>query len=80
MRGSSKHATGTSTDHHVHVALNQTSSGYRFSAVGKHVNLLALDTGVPDLTVAFDIGGVTFAHNRNLSGKKNVFRISRRRV
>jgi DNA-binding beta-propeller fold protein YncE len=80
MRGSKKRASGRSADHHVRVKLVQSSAGYRFTATGKHVDLVDLDTGNPDLTAAFEIGGATFAHNRNLAGKKNVLKLPRRRA
>jgi hypothetical protein len=71
---------GRSRDRHIRVVLVQTQTGYRFTAVGNRVDLLALDTGIRDLNVAFEIGPLTFAQNRNLSGKKNVFKLPRRRV
>ena len=60
-------------------ALRQARDGFRFSAVGKKLDLAALDTGNRDFTVALDLGGTQFVKNRNLEGKKRVFKLPRGR-
>lgn len=80
MRGRGRRAVGRSKDRAVRVVLVALASGdFRFTANGRAV-LTDLDTGNRDLSVAFEIGTVTFAHNRNLAGKKNVFKLPRRRT
>jgi DNA-binding beta-propeller fold protein YncE len=53
--------------------------GYRFTLTGKRVDLAPLDTGNRDVTVAFVISGTNFVQNRNLAGRRTVFRLPRRR-
>jgi hypothetical protein len=50
----------------------------RFSAIGRRVDLTALDTKNRDLTVALEISGAAFVKNRNLRGAKRVFRLPRK--
>jgi DNA-binding beta-propeller fold protein YncE len=52
---------------------------FRFAARGSGPDIAALDTGNRDFTVALEIGGVSFVQNRNLAGKRHVFRIARRK-
>jgi hypothetical protein len=65
---------------HVTVKLRALPGGrFRFTAQGSGSDLAALNTGNHDLTVALEMSGVSFVKNRNLVGKKRVFRIPRRR-
>jgi DNA-binding beta-propeller fold protein YncE len=80
MRGRGRRTVGRSADRRVRVVLQGIrGGGFRFTAEGKRVDIVDLDTGNRDLSVAFEIGPVTFASNRNLAGKKNVFKLPRRR-
>jgi hypothetical protein len=51
----------------------------RFTASGAGPGVAVLDTGNRDLAVALEVSGVSFVRNRNLAGRKRVFRIPRRR-
>ncbi|HJQ82850.1 MAG TPA: hypothetical protein VKA21_02150, partial [Candidatus Binatia bacterium] len=64
----------------VALALRRLPAGrYRFKARGAGAALAALDTGNRDLTVALEIGGVSYVKNRNLVGSRRLFRTARRR-
>jgi hypothetical protein len=52
---------------------------YKFTLVGKKLDLGALDTGNADLTVAFETSGAQFVRNRALVAKKGTYRLPRRR-
>jgi hypothetical protein len=75
VRGRSTEGGGT-----VSVTLARTRKGFRFAAVGKRLDLAALDTANRDLTVSLEIGGTTFTLNRNLVEKKGAFRLPRKRA
>jgi DNA-binding beta-propeller fold protein YncE len=82
VKGHGRRITGRarSSQGRIRVTLVRLSGGrYRFKATGKRVDMSELDSGNRDLMVAFEIGDATFAHSRNLVGKRNVFRISRKR-
>ncbi len=49
--------------------------GYRFTLTGSRLDLSSLNTGNRDLTVALVISGTNFVQNRNLAGKRNVFKL-----
>jgi DNA-binding beta-propeller fold protein YncE len=61
------------------VTLKRAGTGFRLLAVGKRLDLSALDSGNRDLTIAVESGGVTAAKNRSLEGKRRVFKLPRRR-
>ena len=68
----------------VTLVLTRKGTGFRFTAKGRGLDLSALesDAGDPrsrDLTVALEISGSSFVRNRNLVGKKNVFKLRSRR-
>ncbi len=73
LRGRAPVAGGVLT-----LVLNRRAGGYRFTLTGKHLDLSTLDTGNRDLTVALVIGGTNFVQNRNLAGKRNVFKLPRK--
>jgi DNA-binding beta-propeller fold protein YncE len=78
MKGKGKHFSGKSTDGGGTVTLSvKAGKGgtYRFTAAGSGLDLSALATGNQDLTVSIEAGGTQFVRNRNLSGKKNVFKL-----
>ena len=81
VKGKKKSFTGRSTTGGgvVMVKLKAASGGtFKFTAVGKGLDLSALNTGNPDVTVAVEVSGVQFVRNRNLALKRNVFKLSRR--
>jgi hypothetical protein len=84
MKGKGRRLVGKSTEGGgaVNVTLTRNAAGYRLNASGKGLDLSALspDAGDPnsrDLTVAVEISGTSFVKNRNLAGKKNVFKIAK---
>ncbi len=82
MKGKGARSSGRSTmgGGVVTLTLRRGRNGtYRFTAGGKHLDLAALDTGNRDLTVAVEVGKTSFVLNRNLVGKKRVFKLPRRK-
>ncbi len=81
MKGKGKHFSGRSTEGGgvVTLAVVAGKSGYRFAASGTGLDLSALNTGNRDLTVALEVSGNQFVKNRNLTGKKNVFKLPKGR-
>jgi hypothetical protein len=57
------------------LALSPHAGGYGFKLVAQRLDLSTIDTGNQDLTVALVIDGANFVQNRNLTGKKNVFKL-----
>jgi hypothetical protein len=86
MKGRGRRLVGrTRATGRVTLALVRRGSGYRFTASGRGLDLSALapdagDLRSRDLTVTLEVGGTAFVGNRNLSGKKNVFKLRRRRA
>jgi hypothetical protein len=81
MSGNGKRFKGKSTEGGaVALKLKAAKDGtWKFTLVGKKLDLAALDTGNPDLTVAFETSGAQFVRNRNLTAKKGVYRLPKRR-
>jgi hypothetical protein len=57
----------------------QGDGSYRFTLVGKKLDLSALDTGNPDVTVAFVVGDAQFVRNRNLVLRKATYALPKKR-
>jgi len=57
----------------------QGDGAYRFALVGKKVDLAALDTGNPDVTVAVVVGDAQFVRNRNLVLRKGSYTLPRKK-
>ena len=70
LRGHASLAGGKLT-----LTLSPHGSGYRFTLAGQRLDLSSIDTGNRDLTVALVIAGTSFAQNRNVIGKRNVFKL-----
>jgi hypothetical protein len=81
MSGKGKRFKGKSTENgSVALKLKAANDGsFKFTLVGKKLDLGALDTGTPDLTVALETSGAQFVRNRNLTAKKGVYRLPKRR-
>ena len=81
LKGTARSSSGRSTQGGGVVILRLRAAGgtFRVSATGKGLDLSALDTGNRDLTVALEVAGAQFVRNRNLVGKKNVFKLPRKR-
>jgi sugar lactone lactonase YvrE len=60
------------------LTLRRTGDGFRLSAIGKRLDLSALDTGNRDVTVALVAGGTNCVQNRNLAGKSRVLKLPRK--
>ena len=66
--------TGKSTEGGtISLAIKAKRGSYRFTLVGKQVDLAALDKGNYDLTVAFIVGDTQFVRNRHLVQRKKSF-------
>jgi len=52
---------------------------FRFVLVGKRLDLAALDTGNPDVTVAFVMGDAQFVRNRTLVQKKQTYGLPKKK-
>ena len=79
MSGRGKRFKGKSGDG-VALKLKAAKDGsYKFTLIGKKLDLGALDTGNADLTVAFETSGAQFVRNRALVAKKGTYRLPRRR-
>jgi hypothetical protein len=52
---------------------------YRFVLVGKRLDLATLDTGNPDVTVAFVVGDAQFVRNRTLVQKKQTYGLPKKK-
>jgi DNA-binding beta-propeller fold protein YncE len=64
----------------VALRLREISGGrFRFAARIRGRALSTLDTGNRDVTLALEIDGVSFVRNRNLKGRRHVFRLPRRK-
>jgi hypothetical protein len=63
----------------VSLALKRSRGGFRFVLVGKQLDLTALDTGNPDLTVAFIVGDAQFVRNRTLVARRQSFVLSKKK-
>jgi hypothetical protein len=81
MSGSARRARGSSSaGGKVNLVLKQAGAGrYRLVASGKRLDLAALNGENRDLTVSLDVAGTTFTLNRNLEGKKRVFKLPKTR-
>jgi len=80
MKGKGKRFSGKSTEGGGVVTFTVTAGKggvYRFAASGTGLDLSVLDTGNRDLTVSIEVSGDQFVKNRNLTGKKNVFKLAR---
>ena len=53
---------------------------FRFALRIRGTTLSTLDTGNREVTVALEIDGVSFVRNRNLKGRRHVFRLPRRKA
>ncbi len=82
LDGHGKRFTGKTTDGGGTVSLMlraQHDGSYGFVLVGKQVDLSGLDTGNPDVTVAFVAGDAQFVRNRTLVAKKQNYALPRKR-
>jgi DNA-binding beta-propeller fold protein YncE len=52
---------------------------YRFTLIGKQLDLSALDTGNPDLTVALLVGDAQFVRNRTLVARKQIYALPKKK-
>ena len=83
MRTRGRRATGR--DGGLTLSLRRTGDGFAFVLKGKGPDVAPLDTGNRDLTVAIEFGKTgdfataQFVQNRNLTGKKNVFTLPKKR-
>jgi hypothetical protein len=77
MKGKGKRFSGKATgDGNINVKLSGGNGGnFKLTFVGKKVDLSALDTGNPDVTVSVEIGQAQFVRNRNLVAKKGVYKL-----
>jgi DNA-binding beta-propeller fold protein YncE len=64
---------GKSSDGSVSLSVRTKGGSSRFVLVGKKLDLTALDTGNPDVTIAFVVGEAQFVQNRTLAAKKSVY-------
>jgi hypothetical protein len=70
---------GKTSDGAVSLSVRTKGDGTRrFVLVGKNLDLTALDTGNPDVTVAFVVGEAQFVQNRTLAAKKSVYRLPKK--
>jgi hypothetical protein len=81
MKGRKKRFAGKVTDDGtVTLKLASGSSGsFRMTLVGKKVDLSALDTGNPDVTVSIQVGTAQFVRNRNLVAKKGIYKLPKQK-
>jgi hypothetical protein len=80
MDGKGGRLTGKATDADgtVSLAVRKARGGsYRFTIVGKHVNLAQLDTGNRNLTVALLVGDAQFVRSRHLAQRKQTFTLEK---
>jgi hypothetical protein len=84
-RGKGRRFSGPAAGGVLALALKPKGGGFAFTLKGKKLDLSTLDTGNRDLTVAIelaksgDFAAAQFVQNRTLSGKRNVFKLPKKR-
>jgi DNA-binding beta-propeller fold protein YncE len=81
MQAHGSRFVGETTDGGGKVKLSIRTKGdtSRFVLVGRDLDLAALDTGNPDVTVAFVVGEAQFVRNRTLAAKKSVYTLPKKK-